>query len=216
MNYLPKAYDLNELLARNRFKCEAGPQPKPQHPRPYNGQSMRSWGGVFKVVDGQDKIALIELADAFERNTRRKHAQGALKQSGRAVWRALILGFLNWKTGQLDPSIEKIAQWACISERSVSRGLNALREAGLLSWVNRIAVVVRNGIRQTAQISNAYRIGTKAPCQKVAQTTLLKFSLVQEVKERRVKALCQTLRAVATGTGWPLEVLQRYELGDLT
>jgi len=62
---------------------------------------------------------------------------GAIGRNSLAVARALIYGFLNWKTGRLDPSHQEIAKRANIAPRSVARGLDALRRAGVVEWVRR-------------------------------------------------------------------------------
>jgi hypothetical protein len=81
---------------------------------------------------------LYRKAEDFERQTRRPGRQdGALGRNGLAVLRALIFGFLNYTTGQLDPGYDSIARKACISVRSVARGLASLKAAGVLNWVRR-------------------------------------------------------------------------------
>ena len=53
------------------------------------------------------------------------------------VLHALLFDFLNYATGRLDPAIASIARKACISARSVKRGLANLKLAGVLNWLRR-------------------------------------------------------------------------------
>jgi len=98
-------------------------------------------------------------AEDFERQTRQPGRQdGAIGRNGLAVLRALIFGFLNYKTGQLDPGYESIAKRGCISERSVARGLVKLKAAGVLNWVKRCTPIIEAGRCILEQLSNAYAL----------------------------------------------------------
>jgi hypothetical protein len=102
---------------------------------------------------------LYRQAEDFERQTRQPGRQdGALGRNGLAVLRALIFGFLNYTTGQLDPGYKAIATKACISIRSVARGLANLRLAGVLNWVRRCIPSFRTGVCVLEQDTNAYGI----------------------------------------------------------
>jgi hypothetical protein len=97
---------------------------------------------------------------AFERQTRRPGRQdGAVTRNGLAIAHALLFDFLNFKTGQLDPAYEAIARAACISVRSVARGLQALKSAGVLHWIRRCGERKdENGRFWLEQESNAYAV----------------------------------------------------------
>jgi hypothetical protein len=83
-------------------------------------------------------VTLWHRARDFERQTRQANRQdGALGRNGLAVLHALIFDFLNHATGRLDPSYAALARAACISERSVARGLVKLKAAGVLGWQRR-------------------------------------------------------------------------------
>ena len=102
---------------------------------------------------------LYRQAEDFERQTRRPGRQdGALGRNGLAVLRALIFGFLNYTTGQLDPGYKAIAAKACISIRSVARGLANLKLAGVLNWVRRCIPSFSTGVCVLEQDTNAYGI----------------------------------------------------------
>jgi hypothetical protein len=111
-------------------------------------------------------------ARRFERQTRRPGLQdGVLGRNGLAVLHALLFDFLNYRSGALYPSWAAIASAACISERSVGRGLVKLKAAGVLNWLRRcVPVVAAAGGFLMRQISNAYAVlpcsqwrGYKAP-----------------------------------------------------
>lgn len=105
---------------------------------------------------------LYRQAEDFERQTRQPGRQdGALGRNGLAVLRALIFGFLNYTTGQLDPGYEAIAKKACISVRSVARGLASLKRVGVLNWLRRCTPIIEAGRCILEQITNAYAL---IPC----------------------------------------------------
>jgi hypothetical protein len=98
-------------------------------------------------------------AEDFERQTRQPgHQDGAIGRNGLAVLRAMIFGFLNYKTGQLDPGYKAIAAKACISIRSVARGLAKLKLVGVLNWVRRCIPNFSTGVCVLEQDTNAYGI----------------------------------------------------------
>ena len=106
----------------------------------------------------QDAARYYQQLEAFEGRTRLPGRQdGALGRNGLAVARAFLWRFLNWRTGRLDPSYDEIAKAANISPRSVARGIQALRRAGVLEWVQRcIETTDKAGRFALAQISNLY------------------------------------------------------------
>jgi len=102
---------------------------------------------------------LYRQAEDFERQTRQPGKQdGALGRNGLAVLRALIFGFLNYTTGQLDPGYASIAKRACISIRSAARGLANLKAAGVLNWLRRCTPIIEAGRCILEQITNAYAL----------------------------------------------------------
>ena len=92
----------------------------------------------FMPLPQKRAVKIFHKARAFERRTRQRGKQdGALGRNGLAVLHALLFDFLNYATGQLDPAISNIARKACISTRSVTRGLVNLKLAGVLNWLRR-------------------------------------------------------------------------------
>jgi hypothetical protein len=98
-------------------------------------------------------------ARRMERQTRQPGKQdGKLGRNGLAVLYVLLFDFLNFATGKLIPSYEAIGNAACISERSVARGLVKLKDAGVLNWLRRCAEDWVEGKFVLRQLSNAYAV----------------------------------------------------------
>jgi hypothetical protein len=132
-----------------------------QGPRTYAPSPV--WSGSvskpirFAPLRKKDATRLYHQARAFERQTRQPGRQdGVVSRNGLAVLHALVFDCLNYTSGRLDPSYETIARLACISVRSVARGLKALQAAGVLSWVRRCVERVKDGRFTLEQQSNAY------------------------------------------------------------
>jgi hypothetical protein len=113
----------------------------------------------FQPIPKRQAVQLFHKARRFERQTRQPGRQdGALGRNGLAVLHALLFDILNYTSGRLDPSYAKIAEKACISVRSVARGLVCLRAAGVLNWLRRCAESWRDGRFCLEQETNAYAV----------------------------------------------------------
>jgi hypothetical protein len=113
----------------------------------------------FLPMSKKQAVKLYHRARDFERRTRLPGKQdGAIGRNGLAVLHALIFGFLNFRSGRLDPGYEAIAREACISVRSVARGLRNLKLSGVLNWVRRCSESIKNGRFTLEQETNAYAI----------------------------------------------------------
>lgn len=113
----------------------------------------------FQPLPKKQAVQLYHKARRFERQTRQPGRQdGALGRNGLAVLHALIFDILNYATGRLDPSYARIAEKACISLRSVARGLANLKAAGVLNWLRRCAESWRDGRFCLGQETNAYAV----------------------------------------------------------
>lgn len=118
----------------------------------------------FQPLPKKQAVRLWHDARRFERQTRQPgHQDGAIGRNGLAVLHALLFDFLNFKSGALYPSWAAIAQKACISVRSVGRGLAKLRAVGVVHWIRRCeeAVAPLGGFL-LRQISNAYHVCSQA------------------------------------------------------
>ena len=114
----------------------------------------------FVPLPKQEAVRIFHKAREFERQTRKPGKQdGDVGSVGLKILYVLLFDCLNYKTGRLDPSQKTIAYKACISERSVTRGLAKLKAAGILNWINR-AEVIRDekGRYCPKQNTNAYAI----------------------------------------------------------
>jgi hypothetical protein len=113
----------------------------------------------FQPMPRRQATRLYHKARAFERQTRQPGRQdGALGRNGLLVLHALIFDCLNYASGRLDPSYAAIARKACISPRSVARGLTRLKLAGVLHWVRRCLSHWEDGRFRLEQETNAYAV----------------------------------------------------------
>jgi hypothetical protein len=113
----------------------------------------------FQAIPKKKAAQLYHRARDFERRTRKPGKQdGAIGRNGLAVLHALIFDFLDFRTGRLDPAYETLARKACISVRSVARGLQNLKLAGVLNWLRRCSENWKDGRFVLEQETNAYAI----------------------------------------------------------
>jgi hypothetical protein len=92
----------------------------------------------FQSMPKRLAVKLYHRAREFERRTRQPGRQdGMLGRNGLAVLHAMIFGFLDFRTGRLDPGYAALARESCLSVRSVARGLQALKRAGVVNWLRR-------------------------------------------------------------------------------
>ena len=135
-----------------------------QAPKTYAAWPVWSGSTTAKVrfapVGKTEAARLYHKARDFERKTRPGGRQdGALGRNGLKVLEALLFDFLNYATGQLDPAYSAIAEAAGICERSVARGLQALKAAGVLFWQRRCKPRTdEDGTFLMEQDSNAYAV----------------------------------------------------------
>ncbi len=113
----------------------------------------------FTPLPRKKAVRLYHHARRFERQTRTTgHQDGAIGRNGLKVLESLIFDFLNFATGELFPSVASLAARAGISPRSVRRGLDKLKAAGVLDWQRRKDSVFALGRVLWFQKSNAYQI----------------------------------------------------------
>ena len=113
----------------------------------------------FQRMPKKVAVKLYHRARDFERRTRTPGKQdGALGRNGLAVLHALIFDCLNYASGQLDPGYAYIARKACISVRSVARGLQNLKQTGVINWLRRCTATFKDGRCILDQDTNAYAI----------------------------------------------------------
>jgi hypothetical protein len=114
----------------------------------------------YQPLPKRQAVRLYHKARRFERQTRERGRQdGALGRNGLAVLHALLFDFLNYASGRLEPSYARIAEKACISPRSVARGLVRLKTTGVLYWLRRcIPGRDDQGRFRLEQETNAYAV----------------------------------------------------------
>ena len=113
----------------------------------------------YQPLPKKQAVKLWHRARDFERQTREPGKQdGKVSRNGLAVLHALLFDFINYRSGALYPSWASIANAACISERSVGRGLAKLKAAGMLHWLRRCVEEWIDGRFTLRQQSNAYHV----------------------------------------------------------
>jgi hypothetical protein len=132
--------------------------PKTRHAHPVWRESARV-PVRFVGLPKKEAVRLFHDARRLERRTRSKGKQdGTLGRNGLAVLHALLFDFLDYASGQLDPSYAAIAHKAAISVSSVWRGLRRLKKAGVVNWIRRCRESVVDGRWCLEQESNAYAV----------------------------------------------------------
>jgi hypothetical protein len=113
----------------------------------------------FQSMPKKDAVRLWHRARHYDRGTHQpgKHG-GIVGHAALQVLHALIFDFLNYKTGQLDPSYEAIARKANVCVRTVATALKHLRTLGILNWVRRCAESWQDGRFVLEQETNAYAV----------------------------------------------------------
>ena len=114
----------------------------------------------FQPLPKKAAVKLWHRARDFDRKTRRKDCHGGkIGHAALQVLHTLIFDFLNYATGQLDPSQATIARKANVCERTVRNALARLKDLGILNWVRRCAESRReDGRFVLEQETNAYAV----------------------------------------------------------
>jgi hypothetical protein len=111
----------------------------------------------FQPMPRRQAVRIWHDARRLERQTRRPgHQDGAIGRNGLAVLHAFLFDFINRATGQLTPTRATIARAANICIRSVDRGLEKLKAAGVINWIRRCEEAWENGLYRLRQIASAY------------------------------------------------------------
>jgi len=132
----------------------------PEAPAPWPVWSGSTTAKIrFEPMSRKRRVELWNRARDLDRQTRAKgHHGGAIGHAGLLVLHALLFDFLDCDTGRLDPSYAAIARKANVSERTVARAIQRLRELGILNWVPRCEPVCANGGFLLRQVTNAYAV----------------------------------------------------------
>lgn len=89
-----------------------------------------------------------------------KHG-GAIGRPALAVLYALLWDCLNWKTGQLDPSIDTLSRLASVGRTATINALKRLKSLKIITWIRRTAHGHdADGHFRLRQLTNAYGVAT--------------------------------------------------------
>jgi hypothetical protein len=113
----------------------------------------------YQPIPKKIAVRLWHRARDFDRRTHGAGSHGgALGHMGLKVLHTLIFDFLNFRSGQLDPSHASIARKAGVCERTVRNALNRLRDHGVINWVRRCVEKWIDGRFALEQDTNAYAV----------------------------------------------------------
>jgi hypothetical protein len=155
----------------------AGAVARAQFSDPQASQRREKMFGEGRCVplDRNAKVRIMTLARALMQRTGEGKHYGVLTAKFVAVLGALLWGFHNAQSGRCFPSYERIAEKADCARSTVYEAIRALEEAGILTWVNRIARIrdwgpdlfgrAKNRWR-VIRTSNAYTFVDPKPCAK--------------------------------------------------
>ena len=113
----------------------------------------------FQPMKRKEAVKLWHKLRNYENQSKQPGKQdGAIGRNGILIMQSLLFDFLNYVSGALYPSYAAIAEKAGVSLSSVYRGLNKLRDAGVLNWVRRCKEEWIDGRFTLKQESNAYAV----------------------------------------------------------
>lgn len=128
------------ILSRGTFATffEA---PRTYAPDPVWSDSARQ-DVKFHRISRKEATSIWWEARRLNQTRRGEGLGGAVGQSALLVLQSLLFDFLNYRTGQLDPSYEGIAKKTGLSRATVARALARLKSLGIVHWVRRCASYV--------------------------------------------------------------------------
>jgi len=113
----------------------------------------------FQPMKRKEAAKLWHKLRKYENQSKQTGKQdGAIGRNGILIMQSLLFDFLNYVSGALYPSYAAIAEKSGVSLSSVYRGLNKLRDAGVLNWVRRCKEEWIDGRFTLKQESNAYAV----------------------------------------------------------
>jgi Helix-turn-helix domain len=164
-------------------------------------------------LDRNAKARIMVRARALMQRTEEGKHYGVLTAKFVAVLGALLWGFHNAGTGRCFPSYEAIAAKADCARSTVYEAIRALEDAGILSWVNRIARIREWGPDlfgraqnrwRVIRTSNAYTfVDPRLPCKSDLQpgTTTQDLPLLAQRALEPANPLHQALLRLRAGIG---------------
>jgi hypothetical protein len=113
----------------------------------------------FQRMPKKVATRLYHRARDFDRKTNKPGCHGgAVGPAALKVLEALLFDFLNYTSGQLDPSYAAIARKANVCVRTVTNALRRLKQLGILNWMRRCAETWQDGRFVLEQETNAYAV----------------------------------------------------------
>lgn len=113
----------------------------------------------FQPLPKKAATRIYHRARDYDRKTNKAGCHGgAVGPTALKVLEALLFDFLNYASGQLDPSYEAIARKANVCVRTVGNALRRLKELGILHWLRRCAETWQDGRLVLEQETNAYAV----------------------------------------------------------
>jgi hypothetical protein len=100
---------------------------------------VSDWRQHSRILDRNERAKVLFLAEALERRTKPAgQRNGQLGYIGLAVLRALMLGFLNHRSGLCCPSYAALQEKTGLCRASIAHGLARLERAGIVQIVRRL------------------------------------------------------------------------------
>jgi hypothetical protein len=113
----------------------------------------------FQRIPKKVATRIYHRARDFDRKTNKPGCHGgAVGHAALKVLEALLFDFLNYTSGQLDPSYDQIARKANVCRRTVGNALRRLKDLGIINWLRRCAETIRDGRFVLEQETNAYAV----------------------------------------------------------
>jgi hypothetical protein len=113
----------------------------------------------FQRMPKKVATRLYHRARDFDRKTNKAGCHGgAVGPAALKVLEALLFDFLNYTSGQLDPSYAAIARKANVCVRTVTNALRRLKQLGIVNWMRRCAETWQDGRFVLEQETNAYAV----------------------------------------------------------
>jgi len=113
----------------------------------------------FERMPKKVATRIYHRARDFDRKTNKAGCHGgAVGPAALRVLEALLFDFLNYTSGQLDPSYAAIARKANVCVRTVTNALRRLKELGILNCMRRCAETWQDGRFVLEQETNAYTV----------------------------------------------------------
>jgi len=102
----------------------------------WTGSTTKNVG--FHALPKKQAARIWHKARAFDRATHQRGRHGGIVgRTALLVLHTLLFEFLNYRTGQLDPSYDGIARRSGICRRAVATALKRLKSLGMLNWLRR-------------------------------------------------------------------------------